>query len=44
MSDNNYEYTISELLEEAKNDPDWEPETERRAEIVKQMYTSLMNA
>jgi len=44
MSDKNYDYTIAELMEQAKNDPSWEPDAERREAVIRQMQTSLLNA
>ena len=39
MSDNSsgQDYTITELLEEAKNDPSWEPDPEKRAELTTEL-------
>jgi len=36
MNDDN-DYTIIELLEEAKNDPDWEPDAEKRETLAAQL-------
>ena len=33
MSDNT-DYTLMDLLEQAKNDPSWEPDEAKRAELV----------
>ena len=40
MNDND-EYTIDELLEEAKNDPSWEPDAVKRATLVAQLKREL---
>ena len=40
MSDNT-DYTIPELLEEAKNDPGWEADAEKRAALVAQLERLL---
>ena len=40
MDDNN-DYTIEELLEEAKNDPGWEPDAEKRAALVEQLKRTI---
>ena len=29
-----YEYTVKELLEEAQNDPSWEPDEEKRKQLT----------
>ena len=39
--DNEYDYTIEELLEEAKNDPGWEADAEKRNMLVKQLQIAL---
>ena len=36
-----YDYTIAELLEQAKNDPSWEPDEERRAALVAALQATL---
>lgn len=41
--ENNYEYTINDLLEEAINDPNWEPDAEKRETLVNQLKTVLIN-
>ena len=38
------DYTLAELLEQAKNDPSWEPDEARREVVVRQMQTSILNA
>ena len=40
MSDN-YDYTIEELLEEAKNDPEWEADAEKRESLVNRLKVIL---
>ena len=41
-SDNgNQDYSILELLEEAKNDPSWEPDPEKRAELTTQLKRAI---
>lgn len=39
--DNNYNYTIEELLEEAKNDASWEPDARKREMLVIQLKAAL---
>ena len=38
---NDYEFTINELLEEAKKDPSWEPDAEKRAKLVNRLIEVL---
>ena len=40
MNDDN-DYTIDELLEEAVNDQSWEPDAEKRAALVAQLRGAL---
>ena len=35
------DYTIEELLEEAKNDPNWEPDANKRAVLTAQLKRIL---
>jgi len=35
--DDNHEYTVAELLEQAENDPNWEPDAEKRETLVRQL-------
>ena len=42
--DSNYDYTIEELLEEAKNDPGWELDAEKRTTLVDLLQTFLDRA
>ena len=37
----NYDYTIEEIMEKAKNDPEWEPDPEKREILVNQLRTAL---
>jgi len=39
--ENNYDYTIKELLEEAKKDPSWEPDAGKREHLVMQLKAAL---
>ena len=39
--DDNYKYSIEELLSEAKNDPSWEPDDKKREALVKQLKEIL---
>ena len=36
-----YDYSIKELLEEAKNDPSWEPDGNKRAELTSVLFAAL---
>ena len=35
------EYTLKDLLEQAKDDPSWEPDAKKREELVKALETAL---
>jgi len=37
----NEEYTLEELLEQAKNDPSWEPDEQKRAELTMGLLFAL---
>jgi hypothetical protein len=36
-----YDYTIDELFEEAKNDPSWEPDEEKREELTAELRGAI---
>ena len=36
-----YDYSIKELLEEAKNDPSWEPDEKNREDLTAELYEVL---
>ena len=38
---NEYDYTFDELLEQAKNDPSWEPDEKKRAELTAALAVAL---
>ncbi|MCL2137161.1 MAG: hypothetical protein FWH40_06540 [Coriobacteriia bacterium] len=35
------EYTLEDLLEQAKNDPSWEPDEQKRAELTQALLFSV---
>jgi len=37
-----YDYTLDDLLEQAQDDPSWEPDAAKRAEMIGALRGSLM--